>query len=309
MLRTSSSIVEPSSGCQRRTEQNISNVSIGANLIGCAVGEERSLVHHHDTVGIAEDDVHVVFNHHGGDNSSPDHRRHSIHDLRLFMSAHAAGRLVEEQQPGTQSIGDGNVEELALTLRQTSGRSRGFARQPELTQHIERLATYIAVVVGQSCHLHRLAVAGEYRERHIVEGRKAVEQVDDLETAGNACCYPLRDCGKRDIATFEQDLAAIRLKVRADQIYKRRLAGSVRAHKRQEFALVYDEIEAVAGARLAELLPQVDCPQQYHATVFRLPSRCPARDIAPTMPVGNTSTNVTSTTPSRSCQYSVVATA
>src|SRR5262252_4312732 len=103
MLRTSSSMVEPSSGCQRCTEQNIGNVLVGANLVGRAVGEERSLVHHHDTVGIAEDDVHVVFNHHGGDHPSPNHRGYGIHDLRLLMSTHTAGWLVEEQQAGTQS--------------------------------------------------------------------------------------------------------------------------------------------------------------------------------------------------------------
>src|SRR5215469_5743307 len=97
--------------------------------------------------------------------------------------------------------------------------------------------------------------------------------------------------------------------MRADQIDERRLARSVRAYQREEFALVHDEIEAVAGARFAELLAQVNCPQQDHLAALHLRSLCPACDIAPTIPVGNTSTSVTSTTPSKSCQYSVLATA
>src|SRR4029077_7170489 len=214
-----------------------------------------------------------------------------------------------EQQPGTQRIGDRNVKELALALREVSRRNRGLTRQSELTQHLERLPAHIVIVVGQSRHLYRFAFAGEHRQGDIVENRKRVEQVDDLETASNSRLDPLRHRREGDIAVLKQDLAAVRPQMRADQIDEGRLARPVRAHQRQEFPLVDDEIEAVAGARFAELLSQVDCLEQDHVEAFRSLSHCPARDIAPTMPVGKTSTRATSTTPSKSCQYSVLATA
>jgi Apea-like HEPN len=42
-------------------------------------------------------------------------------------------------------------------------------------------------VGGQSRHLYRLALAGEHRQGDVVENRKPVEQVDDLEAASDSC--------------------------------------------------------------------------------------------------------------------------
>src|SRR6185295_18830542 len=107
----------------------------------------------------------------------------------------------------------------------------------------------------------------------------------------------------------EQDLAGVGLEMRADQVDQRGLAGAVRADERQKLALVDGEIDVVAGLGLAELLPEVDGLQQDHdgrsfGWNFLMSASSP-----PTMPVGSRITIATSTTPSRSCQYSVVATA
>src|SRR5713226_6107498 len=101
--------------------------------------------------------------------------------------------------------------------------------------------------------------------------------------------------------------------MRADQIDQRGLAGAIRAHEREKFALVDDEVHVVAGAGLAELLAEVDRLEKDHEDVSFGPS-CSlsflaAADSAPTIPVGKSMTSSTSTTPSRSCQYSVDATA
>jgi len=50
------------------------------------------------------------------------------------------------------------------------------------------------------------------------EYRKPVEQVDDLEAAGNPRLDPLSYRGEGNIAILEQDLSAVRLQVGADQI-------------------------------------------------------------------------------------------
>src|SRR5260221_2111030 len=266
-------------------------------------------MHHDDAVGVAEYHVHVVLDDDGGDHPSAHHRRDGIHDLRLFVRADPAGRFVEEEEPGTKRISDRNVKQVASALAEAASRNGGFARKAELAQHFERLTSHILVTVGQSRHLHRLTLAREHRQGDIVENRKRIEQADDLETAGNSRLDPLRHRREGDVAILEQDPPAVRLQMRADQIDQRCLAGAVRAYQRQEFALVHDEIETVAGARFTELLAQVDGPEKDHGAAFRWRSRFPASDIAPTIPVGNTSTRVTSTTPSNSCQYSVVATA
>src|SRR5439155_5794473 len=136
------------------------------------------------------------------------------------------------------------------------------------------------------------------------EDAERIEQTDDLKAPGNPRPDPLGHRHEGDVVVVEQDLAAIRLEMRADQIDERGLARAVRADQRQELALVHDEIETVAGLGFPELLTQIDGLEKDHgaAPSWRWRSRCPNRDIAPTMPVGNTSTSVTSTTPSKSCQ-------
>ena len=127
------------------------------------------------------------------------------------MRAHPAGGLVEKQQPRSQGIGDRNVEQLALALRETSRRNLALVFEPELTQHLERLPPHVRVVVRQDRHLHRLALAREDRQRDVVEYGEAVEQVDDLEAPGDPRLDAFRDRRERDVAVFQQDLPAVRL--------------------------------------------------------------------------------------------------
>ena len=54
---------------------------------------------------------------------------------------------------------------------------------------------------------------------------------------------------------------------------------------------------------------QIDRLEKDHGTFSFRRNLSATAESAPTIPVGNSSTSSTSTTPSRSCQYSVVATA
>ena len=69
------------------------------------------------------------------------------------------------------------------------------------------------------------------------------------------------------------------------------------------------EIHAVAGMDVAELLSEIDHLEKDHEDFSFGRSLLATVEIAPTIPVGKSMTNSTRTTPSRSCQYSVVATA
>src|SRR4030095_15071035 len=97
------------------------------------------------------------------------------------------------------------------------------------------------------------------------------------------------------VCALEQDAAAVRLKVASDQIDERGLAGAVRAHEREKFALVDGEIHVIAGVDVAELLAEIDRLEKDHAGFSFHPRLAAAAEIAPTIPVGNSMTRSTRT--------------
>src|SRR5215469_11146615 len=297
------------SGRQRRAEKNVGDVLVRPDLFRRPVGEESAFVHHDDAIRVAEHHVHVVLDDNGRHRTRAHDRGHGIHDLRLLARAHPARRLVEKEQLWAQRISHRDVEELALALRQAAGRHAALAVEPEAAEDVEGLAADILVVVRKRRDPCDLALTREDRQRDIVENAKPVEEVDDLETARDARPDSFVDRGEGDVFALEQDPAAVRLQMPADQIDERSLAGAVRAHQREEFTLVDGEIHAVAGAQVAELLAEIDRLEKDHEDFSCGRSLLATAEIAPTIPVGKSMTSSTRTTPSRSCQYSVVATA
>src|SRR5262249_32090702 len=286
---------------QRRAEKDVGDVLVRLDLFRRPVGEEFAFVHHDDAVRVAEHHVHVVLDDNGRYGAGAHDRRHGVHDLRLLARAHPARRLVEEEEFWSERIGHGDVEQLALALRQAAGRHSALAVEPEAAEHLEGLPADVLVVVGKRRDPCDLALAREDRQRDIVEDAKPVEQIDDLEAASDARLDPFVDRGEGDVFALEQDAAAVRLEMSADQIDERGLAGAVRAHQREKFALVDGEIHAVAGAQVAELLAEIDRLEKDHED-FSCGRSLPATAaIAPTMPVGKSMTRSTRTTPSRSC--------
>src|SRR5499427_10416302 len=266
-------------------------------------------MHHDDAVRVAEHHVHVVLDDNRRHGAGTHDRRHGIHDLRLLARAHPARRLVEKEQLWAQRIGHGDVEQLALALRQAASRHAALAVETEPAEHVEGFAADVLVVVRKRRDPCDLALTREDRQRDIVENAKPVEEVDDLETARDARPDSFVYRGEGDVFALEQDPAAVRLEMPADQIDERSLAGAVRAHQREEFTLVDGEIHVVAGAQVAELLAEIERLEKDHED-FSCGRSLPATaEIAPTIPVGKSMTSSTRTTPSRSCQYSVVATA
>src|SRR3989441_13192628 len=85
--------------------------------------------------------------------------------LRLLARADAAGRLVEEQQPGAQRVGDRHVEELALALCEPSRAPRRLASEAELAEQIRRFAGHRGIALRKREEPLGLAFAREDRER------------------------------------------------------------------------------------------------------------------------------------------------
>src|SRR5947209_4356744 len=297
------------SGRQRRAEKDVGDVLVRLDLFRRPVGEESAFVHHHDAVRVAEHHVHVVLDDNGGHRTRAHDRGYGIHDLRLLARAHPARRLVEKEEFWAQRISHRDVEELALASRQAAGRHAALAVELEPDQLGEGLAAHILVVLRKRRDPCDLALAREDRQRDVDENAKPVEQVDDLEAASDPRLDPFVYRGKGDVLALEQDAAAVRLEMPADQIDERSLAGAVRAHEREKFALVDGEIHVIAGAQVAEPLAEIDRLEKDHEDFSRGRSLPATAEIAPTIPVGKSMTRSTRTTPSRSCQYSVVATA
>src|SRR6187402_3642235 len=104
------------------SDDGVHHVGIGADPGRGGVGQDSTLVERDDAVRVAEDDVHVVLD--LDDRAQPDPLRgpdQDLHDRVLVRGAHAAGRLVEQDDLGPQRKGRRDVEELLVPLRQLAG--------------------------------------------------------------------------------------------------------------------------------------------------------------------------------------------
>src|ERR671922_49475 len=188
MASTSSSTCLPFavSSRERRAEKDIGDVLVRLDRFRRSVGEESAFVHHHDAVRVPEHHVHVVLDDDGSHRAGTHDRGHGIHDLRLVARAHPAGRFVEKEQFRAQRISDGNVEQLALALRQAAGQNGALFHKSELAKHVEGLAADVLIAIGKRGDFYDLALARENRQCDVIKNAECIEQIDDLEAAGDA---------------------------------------------------------------------------------------------------------------------------
>src|SRR5215471_13532718 len=92
MLSTSSNtfvILMPSCR-QGRAEEDAGDIVVCLDFVRRSIGQEAALMHHHDAVGVAEHDVHVVLDDDRGHGSAALDRRYGVHDLRLIVGTDPA---------------------------------------------------------------------------------------------------------------------------------------------------------------------------------------------------------------------------
>src|SRR6267143_654655 len=152
----------PCSSSMGGPEHRVLHGLVPPDFFRAAAGEDLALMHDHDAVGVFEDDVHVVLDDDRGDLVRSDDRADDVHDGRLLPGAHAAGGLVQEEELRLESVGDGYVEQLALTLRDDAGQLRALRLQPELAKDLERLVPNLVVAIGQGEEPARHALAAEH---------------------------------------------------------------------------------------------------------------------------------------------------
>src|SRR2546426_2520139 len=291
-----------------RPEHCILHRLVAADLLRGAAGEDHALVHDDDAVGVLEDDVHVVLDDDRGDPVRPDDGGDHVHDRRLLTRADAAGRLVEEEQPRLERVGNGHVEQLALSLGDAAGEVLRFQIQPEVVEDVVRFVPDRSVVIRQREEPAGLSLAGKDGQRHVVDDRQLVEEVDDLEAPGDAALDAVLHRLASDVLAAEEDLAAVGLQESADQVDQARLARAVGADQRDDLALADLEVDLVDGMGFAEVLGQLRRLQVIH-WANRLLAAAASSLAVPTIPVGSATTSTTRTIPSSACQYTVKPTA
>src|ERR1700674_594886 len=208
-----------------RTEQNHGDLVVVADRIGGALSEDRTLMHHYDSVRILEHDVHVVFDDNSGDPLAAHDRCDCIHDLVLVAGADAARGLVEKQKLRPECIGDCDIEEFALPLSEAACRHVALSGKTKLAEYHIRFRSHGVIEVSERCDIPRLALAGENRKRDVFEGRKIVEQVYELETAGDPRLDSLGHRGVGHILALEEDLSGVGSEKAPDDVPKGRLAA------------------------------------------------------------------------------------
>src|SRR6266536_1390146 len=282
-------------------ENRVFDRLIAADLFRAATGQDDALVHDHDTVRVLEDDVHVVLDHHRRDLVRSHDRADDVHDGRLLSRAHAAGGLVEKEEPRLERVGDRHVEQFALPLRDSAGRSRRLALQAELAEDVERLLPDGVMEIGQRPEEARQPLAGKDGERHVVEDRQLVEEVDDLEAARDAGLDAAVHRLVGDIGAPKENLSAVGLDETADEIHEARLPRAVGADQRQDLALANVEFYLVDHVGLDYVLGLLLRLEEVHRET-RLLARAQSSRMVPTIPVGRTFTKTTRMIPSSACQ-------
>src|SRR5262249_45286535 len=102
-------------------------------------------------------------------------------DRGFLAGGDATGRLVRKEKARLQRVGDRHVEELALALRDAAGQSRRLFLQPELAKDLESLLPDDVMAVRERPEVAGQSFAGKDGERHVVQHRQLVEEIDDLE--------------------------------------------------------------------------------------------------------------------------------
>src|SRR5215472_6834095 len=297
LIRSSSSMV-------LGAEEIGGDLLVVPDLVRSAVGQDRAMVHGDDPGAVLEDHVHVVLDDDGRDPSRSHHLRDDVHDRRLLTSADTARGLVEEEEPGLERVGDGHVQQLALALAEPARHHPGLGGQTELLEHGHGLLPDGPVRIRQREELPGLAVTREDGQREVIERAQLIEEVDELEAPRHPLPGFLGDGIPRDVSALEHDASRVHGDEPADQVDQGGLARPVGADEGQDLAFRYGEVHVVHGVRFAEVLGELCRLEQAH-NAGALRHFWASRATMPIIPVGNTSTSVTNTTPRNICQYTV----
>src|SRR6185437_1086042 len=209
---------------------------------------------HGDAPRQAEHQIHVVLDDEEGEvgGKALDH----LDDGAAFARGHARGRLVEQQHAGLEAERHRDLDQALAAIGDLAHRTQRILGDAQLFE--ERIGLFDDRALGARGTEQRAgdAMLLANRQGHILEYRKAAEQLVDLEGAGEAALDALRLGEAGHLLPREQDLAARGLERAADEIDEAGLARAVRPDQRVARAAREAKIDFIGDLQRAEALAQ-----------------------------------------------------
>src|SRR5947208_4837441 len=251
------SMARPSPRPGAPADDRVDDAPVGLDRGRRAVGEHAPLVEGDDPVGVAEDDIHVVFDLDDRlDADPPGGRDERLHDRRFVRRAHAGRRLVEQDDLRPQRERRCHVEELLVPLRQVPGPHVTLRAQTEQLGDLERALSNGAVGGEGREEAGAVTETADHRRPERPEHREVRKDLDELE---GPCDPQAGQAGGSDpahVAVPEGDGAGGGAENAGEDVDERGLARPVRPDDRDELTGADGEAHAVERAELAVELPE-----------------------------------------------------
>ena len=173
------------------------------------------------------------------------------------LDAHAGGRLVEQEQPGSSARARASSRARFWPYASEPASTPGPVGEADLLEQVHARGGGTGASASGSARTGSPSPVGEARasstwstQRHLVE------QAGDLERAGHAEVDDLLRAEPGDVAVAEVDRARGGGQEAGEQVEQGGLAGAVRADQGVHAALGDVEVDALHGGEAAELLGQ-----------------------------------------------------
>ena len=235
-----------------RAEVGLLHARIRAHGFGQVEGDHLAIDEHGDLVGEAEHHAHVVL--HRQQRLAHRHLADQVHEARRSRSAHAGGRLVEQDHARTAGDRDADFQRALLGVGEV--RREHVAPPVELDhrQHFFGPLVRVAQVGQELPECVAVAQAPQHGAADVLEHRQPREQVAHLEAAREPAPVDLERCQAVDLAAVQQDVARGRAEAPADQVEERALACAVGADEGHALACRHGEAGTADDLGLPKLL-------------------------------------------------------
>ena len=233
---------------RRAVEQDHLNPGARLNMLNRTGIQHASLIQHGQSVADVADEIEIMLDDDEGA-ALLDRLQQFAGDAAL-LQAHAAGRLVEQQQLRLACQRHRDLQPLLLAVRQRRRRLEGAVGEPELGQHGHDLVVQEPARARE--HEIEQRALRLQREQDVVVERQRRQHGGDLEFQAHAGAGAL---GRRELGNVgvdERHLALRRHLGAGDALHQRALAGAVRADQAVEFVLADGERGAIERGQLAE---------------------------------------------------------
>ena len=210
------------------------HLAVGAHGVGRAGHQHLALVHHGDGVGEAEHAVDIVLDDQdrniGGDVLD------EVRTRSRSAAAKARQRLVQQQHLRLGAERDAEIDQPLPAIGQFAALDGLDPFKAEELDQLRGLGVDIAVVVDIAPEVEAPGVLRLQRQAQVFVDRQPLEQIGDLERAGQSLVADRLRRHALDLAAIQLDGAAVGRVEAGDEIEQRGLSRAVRPDQRVDLA-------------------------------------------------------------------------